>query len=503
MNQQPKVVEATPDEDTKTTLRAVEDEPVAPPAPTLGGVKFLFWADEEATIPVYDAPLHSGELLITALNHCGFRIMFDTNCKEVFFDRLDDDAMGDSDEPVWRDRWKTLDDQTAALIRLIISQNCCILWPTVEQPFRYKPLHFYPLHHWFEAMRAASALTKGSILKNYFLSLPELPEDYDGPTLYNWLDKSFGCEDTELTRFIQWAGLVGIALRTLWPGCLIRAYPVLVGDQDIGKSSIVASILPEHLSAFHTDEVDLSMPDADLIYPIKGKGPIELSEMRGATKGQAQKIKHFTTRTMWKDRLKYGHDAITIVFSHMFIGTANSSNSFLPGDLIAAMRFLPIELHGGCNAEAFMAKWREPLLRQAVDAAQALVQEVKDNPSLRRPKIRVPRDLRTEHKEVVEEYRAIAFDVYDVVDDKLPTILRERFRNGIQHVNILQVLKDHEYTSIGSHQLKDALEESPLWVKKKVQGTRLWRGTPEAIAKFEPIWAATPLPDTPPPTNPF
>ena len=99
MNQQPKVVEATPDEDTKTTLRAVEDEPVAPPAPTLGGVKFLFWADEEATIPVYDAPLHSGELLITALNHCGFRIMFDTNCKEVFFDRLDDDAMGDSDEP--------------------------------------------------------------------------------------------------------------------------------------------------------------------------------------------------------------------------------------------------------------------------------------------------------------------------------------------------------------------------------------------------------------------
>ena len=187
----------------------------------------------------------------------------------------------------------------------------------------------------------------------------------------------------------------------------------------------------------------------------------------------------------------------------MFIGTANSSNSFLPGDLIAAMRFLPIELHGGCNAEAFMAKWREPLLRQAVDAAQALVQEVKDNPSLRRPKIRVPRDLRTEHKEVVEEYRAIAFDVYDVVDDKLPTILRERFRNGIQHVNILQVLKDHEYTSIGSHQLKDALEESPLWVKKKVQGTRLWRGTPEAIAKFEPIWAATPLPDTPPPTNPF
>ena len=468
-----------------TTLRVVKaNEPprdsdgnIIKDPDLVGNVQFQGWADPEGWLPIFADSKYSGELLLTCLKWLSVEMAFDTGSREVFFRRKG------------REFWRQLDDQHTALLRLEIANQCRLHAPTEKQPFRYVKCHFN-IANWVEAILSASALSKRSIMGEYLTGLPPVDDDYFGPTLETWLYDSFGCEDTPLNRFIQKAGLVGLALRTLWPGCLIRAYPVLVGGPDIGKSSMIRSILPPELRMFWTDEVDLSLPDADLIYPIKGKGPIELAEMRGATKGQAQKIKHFTTRTHWKDRLKYGREAVSITFTHMFFGTANSSNSFLPGDQIAAMRFMPIELKHGCDVEDFMSKYREPLLRMATDEALKMIEAVKADDNQDIPRLRIPPEFSTDHKESIEPFRALALDVVDVVDDKLPRLLGERFKTGIQHVNLMSVLKEYDYHQINSWQLRDALEESDLWRRVKIRGIRVWKGTPEAIEAFEPIWEA-------------
>ena len=476
-------------------------EPAAPPTvpDTIGEVKCMGFrpVSEEPgarLVPVFASHMGSGNLLLTLFKMFNVEISFDTHCLEPFFRCLDlpeepssplqhhyedlnidptalSAAWDGEDEPQADPiPFLKLSEQEAADFRDKFHRSARLFTGYGEgklKEMKSKPIN-YSSPMFEEALNSACWKRRTSLVEDYLLGLPPLPDDYSGPTLENWLTMAFGCDDTPFNRWIQASALVGIALRTLVPACLIRAYPVLVGSPDIGKSAIVRHILPPHLRYFHTDEVDISKNSEDLIYPMRGKAVVELSEMRGATKGDAQKIKHFATSTKFGNRLKYERRVTDINFTHMFIGTANHTNTFLPGDKVAAQRFLPIQLRHGCNTEKYMGKWRDSLFRQAVEAAQFIINNESE------PMIRVPQEFQQLHETSVEAHRAAAHD--EIATEILPNLMGARVMSGMNQSDMVKLLHEHGYKEIRSHMLGDILRSfDKEWEKADVAGKRVWR----------------------------
>ena len=155
--------------------------------------------------------------------------------------------------------------------------------------------------------------------------------------LPSMLTTYFSAPDDELTREMSRAWLVGGAARVRTPGCKLDTVLVLVGDQGIGKSSALKSLVPWS-ELFADTPLDLRTKDS--MQNLGGVWLYELAEMEGLRGRNPQRVKAFLTSAVDTYRAPYGRLPAAHPRSCFFVATTNEPE-FL-SDSSGARRFWPV-----------------------------------------------------------------------------------------------------------------------------------------------------------------
>ena len=150
----------------------------------------------------------------------------------------------------------------------------------------------------------------------------------------------FGTEDSEYIRAVTRKTLIAAVARVFIPGIKFDNVLVLVGPQGIGKSTILAILGGEW---FSDSFGDLSKEKA-AEESLQGVWTMELGELAGLRKNDANRQKHFLSKQIDRYRVSYGKRTEPFPRQCIFIGTTNDSD-FL-SDPTGNRRFWPIAVLG-------------------------------------------------------------------------------------------------------------------------------------------------------------
>ena len=177
------------------------------------------------------------------------------------------------------------------------------------------------------------------------------------PRIEKWLITYLGVEDTDYAKTVGPLWLIQAVARIYQPGCKADAVLTLEGDQDLGKST-VGQIL---FGPWFCDRLpDLGSKDSFL--QLLGMWCIELAELDVLGRADSARIKGFVSSSVDRLRLPYGHQAINLPRSTVFLGTGNH-DTYLK-DETGNRRFWPV-LCGKIDLKE-LKKDRDQLLAEAV-----------------------------------------------------------------------------------------------------------------------------------------
>ena len=117
------------------------------------------------------------------------------------------------------------------------------------------------------------------------------------PRIDGLLSRLFGAADDDLSRWAsRYIGL-GALQRSYQPGSKLDETPVLIGDQDVGKSAFTKAWFDAEHIHWHGEGADLAAKGKEQAEALDGRVIVELSELDGVKKADITKLKAFLTRT--------------------------------------------------------------------------------------------------------------------------------------------------------------------------------------------------------------
>lgn len=160
-------------------------------------------------------------------------------------------------------------------------------------------------------------------VRDYFNHLPP----WDGiPRLDTLLIDTLGAPDTHYTRAVTRKTLVAAVRRTFHPGAKFDYVLTLVGPQGIGKSTIFARLA----NPWFSDALTITdMKDKTGAEKLLGNLIVEVAELAGMRKMDAETVKGFITRTDDKYRAAYGRTVESHPRQGIIVGSTNATEGFL------------------------------------------------------------------------------------------------------------------------------------------------------------------------------
>lgn len=150
--------------------------------------------------------------------------------------------------------------------------------------------------------------------------------------------ESLGATDEEFTKVCTRKMLIGSVNRIYVPGCKMDNAMVLIGEEGVGKSSMLLKLAKKQ-EWF----VDSFSVDGKVAYEnIQGKWIVEMAEMSALKKSEGSAIKAFLTKQSDYFRAAYATCAKDIPRQCAFFGSGNEIN-FLKGEG-GDRRFWPVEI---------------------------------------------------------------------------------------------------------------------------------------------------------------
>lgn len=373
----------------------------------------VYEGPEEAQLPEFQRNPRSGQILVTINNVVlALRASIWLGV-EVARDEFRDELMV---TPVGRKAWRQFKDADFTRIRMQLAHKG--LDASLE-------LTKEAVNLVGDERRFDSAI---AWLKN------EVPE-WDGVArIETFYSTVFGVAQDDYARALgqyTWTALAG---RVLDPGCKVDMVPIIQGGQGLGKSQVVAAMVPDE--SFFT-EIDLSDRDDNLSRLMRGKLIAELSELKGLHNRDIEAVKSFVTRRHEQWIPKYREFATTFPRRLLFMGTTNA-DVFL-ADVTGNRRWLPIT---ATKADAAWVKAnRDQLWAEARDLwerAGVLFSEVEHLATEHHDKYKD----HDEWEEVIEAYlnnaeaRAWEGEVFDpVAPIKVSDVLSGALGLQVQHIN--------------------------------------------------------------------
>lgn len=231
---------------------------------------------------------------------------------------------------------------------------------------------FFTKRQWDDALTALIERTPHNplqaFLDQYDEAALELSYDEALQVFVDW-GKEVLNMPTEMQTVSYGAALlwVGVIQRGLNPGCYQRVIPVLVGGQNIGKSTALREMLPADMYRYFQPRLNLFADDYTFYYGMEGMLLCEVSELVGAAKNDAELFKSRIGEGWDKYRRKYAK-RITDNPRTTFIAATTNGDTPLPKDLTGNTRFLMLPCNVSQddlldperkNIMETMAEWRD------------------------------------------------------------------------------------------------------------------------------------------------
>lgn len=140
------------------------------------------------------------------------------------------------------------------------------------------------------------------------------------PRVETLLIDYLGAEDNEYTRAVTRKTLAAAVARIYRPGCKFDYMLTLRGRQGIGKSAIIAKLGGEWFSDTFT-----TMQGKDAYEQVQGVWIMEVGELAGMRKAEAETIKLYISKQRDRFRPAYGRRLQEFPRQCVFIGTTNET----------------------------------------------------------------------------------------------------------------------------------------------------------------------------------
>ena len=200
-------------------------------------------------------------------------------------------------------------------------------------------------------------------IKDMFESLPEWDGEKRVETL---LIDYLGAEDNKYVRTVIKKELCAAYMRVYHPGIKFDNMLVIVGDQGIGKSTLIAKLG----GIWFSDSVALSdMNDKTAAEKLQGYWLMEIGELAGMRKADIDKVKAFISRQDDKFRASFGRHVTPHPRQCVFFGTTNNKDGYLR-DITGNRRFWNVSVNGNGK----YSPW--DLTQEIIDQIWAEVKEI-------------------------------------------------------------------------------------------------------------------------------
>ena len=140
------------------------------------------------------------------------------------------------------------------------------------------------------------------------------------PRLETLLIDYLGAEDTEYTRAVTRKALVAAVARIYRPGCKFDYMLTLRGRQGLGKSALIGKLGGDWFSDTFT-----TMQGKEAYEQVQGAWIVEIGELAGMRKAEAETIKLYISKQSDRFRPAYGRRLQEFPRQCIFIGTTNES----------------------------------------------------------------------------------------------------------------------------------------------------------------------------------
>lgn len=160
-------------------------------------------------------------------------------------------------------------------------------------------------------------------LKNSFHPVREYLDgcSWDGvPRLDTLLIDYLGAEDSDYTRAVTRKTLAAAVARIYRPGCKFDYMLTLRGRQGIGKSALIAKLGGEWFS-----DTFSTMQGKEAYEQVQGVWLVEIGELAGMRKAEAETIKLYISKQSDRFRPAYGRRLQEFPRQCIFIGTTNET----------------------------------------------------------------------------------------------------------------------------------------------------------------------------------
>ena len=196
-----------------------------------------------------------------------------------------------------------------------------------------------------DALLAVASTRAFHPVRDYFNTLPE----WDGiERVDTLLVDVLGAEDSPYTRAVTRKTLVAAVRRTFRPGTKFDQVLTLVGPQGIGKSTIFARLAGQWFS----DSLTITdMKDKTAAEKLDGNLIVEISELAGMRKAEAEPVKGFISRTEDKYRAAYARTVQSKPRQCIIVGSTNAEEGFLR-DTTGNRRWWPVHVEGQTSTRA-------------------------------------------------------------------------------------------------------------------------------------------------------
>lgn len=144
---------------------------------------------------------------------------------------------------------------------------------------------------------------------------------WDGvPRVETLLVDYLGAEDTEYTRAVTRKALVAAVARIYRPGCKFDYMLTIQGQQGLGKSALIAKLGGKWFSDSFT-----TLQGKDAYEQVQGVWIMEVGELAGMRKAEAETIKLYISKQVDRFRPAYGRRLQEFPRQCIFIGTTNET----------------------------------------------------------------------------------------------------------------------------------------------------------------------------------
>lgn len=190
--------------------------------------------------------------------------------------------------------------------------------------------------HVLEASRAVSLRNEYHPVKEYFEKLPV----WDGVSrLAGFFPELCGAEDCAYSQQLGVKIFTAIVARIYNPGCKFDYLPIFIGEQGIGKSTLLEAIAIK--PQWYTDNLG-AIDNKDVILRMRSKLIVENAELTMFDKNDPNTVKAFLSRRVDRDRLPYDRLPRDLPRQCIIIATTNKDR-FLQ-DETGNRRMWPVEL---------------------------------------------------------------------------------------------------------------------------------------------------------------